>query len=228
MDELTQIRERYERRKNIPAERYSIFNPATYLIEQEKERAVIKLFKENKLLPLENKKILEIGCGAGTNLLNFLKLGFNPANIYANDLIEERLEYAKKILPSEVKIFAGNALDLNFSDNSFDIVFQSMVFSSILDNDFKKKLADKMWNWVKPGGGILWYDFTFNNPANPDVKGIKPKEVKEIFNQKSFYIKRLTLAPPVARAVTKIHPNFYHILNSLYFFRTHVLIWIRK
>ncbi len=228
MDELTQIKERYERRKNIPVDRYSIFNPATYLIEQEKERALIKLFKENKLLPLEDKKILEIGCGTGTNLLNFLKLGFTPANIYANDLIEERLEHAKKVLPSEVKIFTGNALDLNFNDNSFDIVFQSMVFSSILDKDFKKKLADKMWNWVKPGGGILWYDFTFDNPSNPDVKGIRPKDVKEIFNHKSFYIKRLTLAPPIARAVTKIHPNLYHIFNSIYFFRTHVLIWIRK
>lgn len=228
MDELTQIKERYERRKIIPAERYSVFNPATYLIEQEKERLLIKLFKENNLLPVEDKKILEIGCGTGTNLLNFIKLGFNPSNIYANDLLEERLENAKRILPSEVKFFQGNALDLNFSENSFDIVFQSMVFSSILDKEFKKKLATKMWSWIKPGGGLLWYDFTFNNPVNPDVKGIKVKELKEIFKQCSFYKKRLTLAPPIARAVTKIHPNLYHIFNSLYFLRTHVLIWIRK
>lgn len=228
MDELTKIKERYERRKNIPAERYSIFNPATYLIEQEKERALIKLFKENKLLPIEDKKILEIGCGNGLNLLTFLKLGFTPYNIFANDLIEERIEHAKKILPSDVKLFSGNALDLNLVEGSFDIVFQSMVFSSILDKEFKNKLASKMWRLVKPGGGILWYDFTYDNPLNPDVKGIKLKEVKGLFNQNNFYNKRLTLAPPIARAITRIHPNLYHLLNGLYFLRTHLFILIRK
>ncbi len=28
----------------------------------------------------------------------------------------------------------------------------------------KHTLLDRMWRWVKPGGGVLWYDFTFDNP----------------------------------------------------------------
>jgi ubiquinone/menaquinone biosynthesis C-methylase UbiE len=228
MDELTQIRERYKRRKLLPEDRYSILNPATYLIEQEKERALIQWIIKNKINPIENKKLLEIGCGNGFNILRFIRLGFEPSNIYANELIEERIEEAKKILPPQINFISGNAMDINLPEKSIDIVFQSMVFSSILDNDFKENLAKKMWNLVKPGGGVLWYDFTFNNPANPDVKGVKLKEIKKLFNNEKFYVRRITLAPPLARVVTKIHPGLYNLFNAVYVLRTHLMIWIRK
>ena len=29
-----------------------------------------------------------------------------------------------------------------------------------------------MWAAVKPGGGVLWYDFTVDNPRNADVRGV--------------------------------------------------------
>ena len=30
---------------------------------------------------------------------------------------------------------------------------------------------------LAPGGGVLWYDFTVNNPRNPDVRGVPMKRV---------------------------------------------------
>ena len=38
-----------------------------------------------------------------------------------------------------------------------------------------------MWRWVRPGGGVLWYDFTFDNPRNPDVRGVPLARVRELF-----------------------------------------------
>ncbi|HMN48248.1 MAG TPA: class I SAM-dependent methyltransferase [Ignavibacteriaceae bacterium] len=226
--EENEIKIRYEKRKNISSDRYSILNPASILIEQEKERALIKWIKENNIEPLENKKLLEIGCGGGYNLLKFVRLGFKPQNIFANDLISERLQSARELLPSKVHFYEGSAMDLSFKENEFDIVFQSMVFSSILDSNYKIKLAEKMWQWVKPGGGILWYDFIYNNPSNKDVKGVSIAEVKKLFKVKKLYYKKLTLAPPVARIVTKVHPFLYYFFNSTYLLRTHLLIWIQK
>lgn len=226
--EENKIKIRYEKRKNISMDRYSILNPTTILIEQEKERAMIKWIKENNIEPLENKKLLEIGCGGGYNLLKFIRFGFKPQNIFANDLITERLQSAKELLPSKVNFYEGSAMNLAFNENEFDIVFQSMVFSSILDSDYKLELAEKMWHWVKPGGGILWYDFIYNNPSNKDVKGVSLAEVKELFKVKKLYYKKLTLAPPIARIVTKIHPFLYYFFNSTYLLRTHLLIWIKK
>lgn len=226
--EENEIKIRYEKRKNISSDRYSILNPASILIEQEKERALIKWIKENNIEPLENKKLLEIGCGGGYNLLKFVRLGFKPQNIFANDLISERLQSARELLPSKVHFYEGSAMDLSFKENEFDIVFQSMVFSSILDSNYKIKLAEKMWQWVKPGGGILWYDFIYNNPSNKDVKGVSLAEVKKLFKVKKLYYKKLTLAPPIARIVTKVHPFLYYFFNSTYLLRTHLLIWIQK
>jgi ubiquinone/menaquinone biosynthesis C-methylase UbiE len=226
--EEEEIKIRYERRKNISSNRYSILNPATVLIEQEKERAMIKWIKRNQIEPLENKKLLEVGCGIGTNLQKFIKFGIAPSNIFANELLNERLQTAKVLLPSQINFYDGSALNLRFNENYFDIVFQSMVFSSILDSDYRHRLAEKMWQWVKPGGGILWYDFIYNNPSNKDVNGVSLKEVRDLFKVKKLYYKKITLAPPIARFVTKVHPFLYHVFNSTFFLRTHLLIWIQK
>lgn len=226
--EVDKILARYDRRKNISADRYSYLNPTTYMIEQEKERYLIKWIKKYHLQPLDDKKILEIGCGDGSNLQKFIRFGFKPSNIFVNELINERLETAKKNLPSEINYFEGNALDLNFNEGEFDIVFQSMVFSSILDKEFKFELAKKLWSWVKPGGGLLWYDFIYNNPFNRDVKGIPFNEVRNMFDFEDFNYWRITLAPPLSRAITKIHPHLYTIFNIFPFLRTHILCWLRK
>jgi hypothetical protein len=39
---------------------------------------------------------------------------------------------------------------------------------------------------------------------------------------------RLTLAPPLARAVCRLHPALYPVLNALPLLRTHVLAWVGK
>jgi len=87
---------------------------------------------------------------------------------------------------------------------------------------------DKMWKWAKPEGGILWYDFIYNNPRNPDVRGVPLSKIKELFPEGKVYSKKITLAPPIARIVTRFHPSLYTLLNSCILFRTHVICIIKK
>ncbi len=226
--ESEEIIRRYERRKNIPAGRYSPLNAATFMSEQEKERALIKLIKQAKLEPLHNKKLLEIGCGGGGNLLQFIRFGFDPINLVGNDILEERLSEAKRKVSNQVSFYEGDILNQVFNDGTFHVIFQSMVFSSILDDDYRHQLATKMWTWTKPGGGIIWYDFIYNNPLNKDVRGVTKQEVKYLFPRGEMTIFRLTLAPPISRVVSKFHPILYTIFNSVYFLRTHILCFIKK
>lgn len=226
-DELIEIKNRYDRRGSY-GNKYDILNPSVYLNLQERERALIKWLKNYVVKEPSELKLLEIGCGYGSNILQFVKLGFQPENLIGNELIKERVEHAKKILPTSVRLYEGDASNINLPNESFDIVFQSMVFSSILDYEFKGKLANKMWQLTKPGGGILWYDFIYDNPINKDVKGIKFKEVKLLFPYGIIKKWKLTLAPPVSRLVTKVHPSLYFIFNFFPFLRTHILCWIEK
>jgi hypothetical protein len=40
--------------------------------------------------------------------------------------------------------------------------------------------------------------------------------------------RRVTLAPPLARALTRVHPALYTAFNALPLLRTHLLCWIVK
>jgi SAM-dependent methyltransferase len=227
LSEIEEIRNRYKNRDQLDY-RYNLLNSWIYKGEQEKERTLIKWINSCSILPIEEKKLLEIGCGTGNNLLQFLRFGFSPNNLVGNELLENRIEKARLKLPEKLKILPGNALYLNLEEKKFDIVFQSMVFSSILDEIFKVQLAKKMWVWVKEGGGILWYDFIYDNPWNKDVKGVPYKKVKEYFPEGIIKRWKITLAPPLSRILTKIHPSLYNLFNISPIFRTHILCWIQK
>jgi len=85
-----------------------------------------------------------------------------------------------------------------------------------------------MWELTKRGGGVLWYDFIYDNPENPDVRGVPIRRIRELFPEGRMRYWRLTLAPPIARRVCRIHPCLYYVFNVFPFLRTHVLCWIAK
>lgn len=219
--------ERYARRS--VGDRYSMLRPEVWLGMQERQRSILRLFqKDLGWQNINDKTLLEVGCGNGSNLLEFLQFGFHPGYLSGSELLEERVIAARNGLPVTITIYSGDSTLANIPYYSQDVVFQSVVFSSLLDNDFQQMLANKMWQWVKPGGGILWYDFIFNNPSNPDVRGVPVKRVRELFPDGKMIVKHITLAPPISRRVCKIHPNLYYLFNMIPWLRTHVLIWIEK
>jgi SAM-dependent methyltransferase len=222
------IRQQYERRQALPPSRYDPLEASVYMTTQEKERALIRCLRQSGLRPIADKRALEVGCGSGHNLLEFLRLGFQPENLVGNELQEDRAAAARHRLPEQIQILAGDATTLDLENQSFDIVLQSTVLTSILDDAFQQKLANRMWELVRPGGGVLSYDFVYNNPSNPDVRGVPVKRIRELFPQGEVRSWRLTLAPPISRRVAKVHPALYTLFNALPFFRTHALCWIRK
>ena len=230
MNELDLIKERYTQRNNKQLiNLYLASSPYIYMSKQEKERALFRLFKVLGYDSLSNVDILEIGCGRGDKIIDLLQMGFSPEHIIGNELMQDNLETAKCRLPEAIKLLNGDARTLPIESQSLDIVYQSMVFSSILDDNFQRELAKKIWQWVKPGGGILWYDFIYNNPKNKNVRGVSVPRIKELFplNQE-ITIKRVTLAPPLSRGITKVHPSLYTVLNIFPFLRSHVLCFIKK
>ncbi|TDM09573.1 MAG: hypothetical protein C4K60_10060 [Ideonella sp. MAG2] len=111
---------------------------------------------------------------------------------------------------------------------SQDIVFQATVFSSLLQDETQERLAQAMWQWLKPGGAVLWYDFCMDNPRNREVRGVPLSRVQALFPQGRLKAQRLTLAPPIARRVCRLHPSLYHLFNALPLLRSHRLVWIQK
>jgi SAM-dependent methyltransferase len=189
---------------------------------------MLRLLNRHGVQDYSNLTLMEVGCGAGGNLLEFLRWGWEPSHLSGIELLPERALHARKVLPAPVKVIEGDACAARVEPGSVDIVFQSTVFSSLLDTSFQHRLADTMWSWVKPGGAVLWYDFCVDNPRNPDVAGVPMKRVRQLFPQAEADGLRVTLAPPVARGVCRLHPSLYRVFNALPWLRTHRLVWLGK
>jgi SAM-dependent methyltransferase len=219
--ELEKIKERYAKRTNNIYDRHFLID---LRCKNEREIIYTQIIRQMFGNDLSKRKIIEIGAGCGGNLLYFKRLGFEWENIYANELLEERYHLLQKCLPNATCI-QGDALQLPYKEE-FDIVFQSTVFTSILNENFRQALANKMFEMLKPGGIILSYDFTYNNPNNKDVLKLTGKEIKILFsNHKEIQFKKVTLAPPIARKIGK----FYDVVNFLFpILRTHLIASIKK
>jgi len=226
MNEPDAVAERYARRE--AGDRYSLVRPDVWQTVHERQRAMLGLFARHGLADLSTVRLMEVGCGAGGNLLELLRAGFRPEHLSGVELLADRFAAARAVLPASVALHAGDALVLDVPPASLDIVFVSTVFSSLLDDGFQQRLADTMWRWVRPGGAVLWYDFTVNNPRNRDVRGVPLSRVRALFPSGRIETRRVTLAPPLARAVTRLHPSLYTLLNTLPVLRTHALCWIAK
>jgi len=226
-DDVAAMAGRYARRA-ARAGLYDPLRPEVMQARHERLRVLATLLRRHARAPLAQLRLLEVGCGSGGNLLELLGLGFEPANLLANELLPERAAAARARLPAAVQVLEGDALALPLPEASLDLVLQSTVFSSLLDPGFRARLAARLWAWLKPGGAVLWYDFAVDNPRNPDVTGLPPAELRRLFPAASIDSRRVTLAPPLARRAAALHPALPGLLNTVPLLRTHRLAWIAK
>jgi hypothetical protein len=79
------------------------------------------------------------------------------------------------------------------------------------------------------GGAVLWYDFMYDNPRNPDVRGVRRREIAALFPGFSLDLVRITLAPPIARRIpVPLLPICYPLLAAFPVLRTHYLGVLRR
>ncbi len=226
--EIERIHERYGRRTSVQASWYHPLQPSVYMGLQERQRAILSLLKRANWRDLSEISILEVGCGAGANLAEMVQLGARPENIMGVELQDSLVAQARSVLPVATTLIAGDACETEYGENQFDLIIQSTVFSSILDDDFQVRLASRMWDLLVPGGAILWYDFTVNNPKNPDVRGVPLTRVKTLFPEANFRVRRVTLAPPISRRVCRYSPFWYTVLTVVPWLKTHQVVWLEK
>ena len=224
--EETRIRAAYVKRRDDL--RYSWFSPGHLFMVQERERQLLAILARHACAPLNAKKILEVGCGTGYWLREFVKWGARPEHIVGIDLLADRVAEARRLCPETVEIRCGSAAALSFPDKTFDLVLQSTVFTSILDFEMKRRIASEMLRVLKEDGLILWYDYHANNPRNPDVRGVKKREIHQLFHGHRIILRRITLAPPLARLIAPHSWVVCQVLERVPFLCTHYLGVIQK
>jgi ubiquinone/menaquinone biosynthesis C-methylase UbiE len=74
--------------------------------------------------PQIGMKVLEIGCGTGTNLELFTEAGCEVAGV---DLSPSMIDLAKKKLGDRADLRLGDAAEIPFADSSFDLVLSFLT-----------------------------------------------------------------------------------------------------
>ena len=122
--------------EKVEFERYSDEFKYSYL-------PTIAQFKESK-----NKKVLEVGFGLGTDILQFAKNGALTFGIDLTDRAVEltSLRFSQNRLNGELK--TASFTDIPFEDNKFDLVYS---FGVLHHSEETQKGINEMLRVLKPG-----------------------------------------------------------------------------
>jgi ubiquinone/menaquinone biosynthesis C-methylase UbiE len=208
--------------RGLAESRWSLANPGNAAMRLERMRALARVLARAGFASLENRKILEIGCGEGRVLGELAALGARPSLLSGIDLLPERIETARRAFPqSDLRV--ADARSLPFADGSFDLAAAFTVFSSVPDLEVARDIAREMGRVLKPGGAVVCYDFHYNNPRNSNVRGIKRSCLASSFPGFRCHWRTLTLLPPLARRLGRFTAVAYPLLAAIPPLRTHFL-----
>ena len=105
--------------------------------------------------PQEGMRVLDVGCGTGTN-----RSLHHPAGceVFGIDLSPAMAEMARKKLGDRAEILLGDASHMPYEDNFFDLVTTMMTLHEMPDL-IRSKVMSEMIRVLKPNGHMLITDF---------------------------------------------------------------------
>jgi ubiquinone/menaquinone biosynthesis C-methylase UbiE len=224
--EADRVREAYARRAATGADdRYDRTDPANRFLFERRDAAVRDLLARHALLPLGERRIIDVGCGNGAVLADFVEWGATPERCAGVDLLDERVAAARERLP-DADIGAGSADALPWGDASFDIALQFTLLSSVLDDGVRQRVASETIRVLRPGGVLVYYDFIWN-PGNRDTRGLRLGQLRSLYSGCVVDARRVTLAPPITRVVSRVSLGLCRMLERVPVLRSHYLAAIR-
>jgi ubiquinone/menaquinone biosynthesis C-methylase UbiE len=127
---------------------------------------------------LKNKKVLDVGCGP-TSIIRLDKENFEGFDI------NERV--VGLALAEGYKVKHGDATNIPFEDNSFDVCHCSNVIEH-LTPDEAQKMVKEMTRVIKPGGRIIIISPTEQTVWNTfgHVKPYPPQAIKKLLRPESY------------------------------------------
>jgi ubiquinone/menaquinone biosynthesis C-methylase UbiE len=209
----------------VSADPYDRLSAAERYIHRTRDYALLRLLRRHGVESFAGRRILELGAGTGSLLRSLVAYGAGPGALTGIDINFRRLRRARNAAPGTSVAVADGAL-LPFRSEAFDLVFVFTALSSMRDIDVRRHAAHETLRVLRPGGLAIVYDF-WTNPFNSHVQPVSTEELRRLFEPRPVEIERVTLAPPIARALGGREP-LCRPLERLSFLRTHILAVIEK
>jgi ubiquinone/menaquinone biosynthesis C-methylase UbiE len=169
--------------------------------------------------------ILDDGCGTGWWLRSLVEAGVEPGRLRGIDIQPERVASARQAVPG-AEIAVGDARNLRFPDESFAVVLQLTLLSSLGSHRAIREALGEGMRVLAPGGLLLIYEPRVPNPLNRNTLLIRNSDLQAAGATPNEQ-RSLTVVPALARRLGTRAEQRYERLARLPFLRTHRLIAYR-
>lgn len=105
--------------------------------------------------PREGMRVLDVGCGTGTNLNLYHRSG---CRVFGIDASPAMLEEAKNKLGNQAELRLGSASDMPYPDESFDLVIGMLTLHE-MRRKIRPQVMNEMARVLKRDGRILLIDY---------------------------------------------------------------------
>ncbi len=138
------------------------------------------LFKTLKKISIQNKDVLDYGCGNGRLIKRFLS--FSPNKIVGVDVSKPMIEKAQEMRstlpqPEKLEFMSIEGTELTFRDSEFDIVLAHFVLHYIVDT---RAILKELYRVLRPGGQVILTlnDFSFKKGCENLTNTVVPLILK--------------------------------------------------
>ena len=180
-----------------------------------------RILQETTVQRAAAAEVLDIGCGAGWWLLQLARADVSPQRLHGVDLIAERVERARGLVPA-AQVDVADATALPFEAGRFGIVLLLTTLSSAGGPARRRALLLEARRVLAPGGVLIVYEPRWPNPGNRHTNRIARRELRPCEGDLVWH-EPITVLPLIARRLgERVRP-----LTRLRVLRSHRLTIIR-
>ena len=154
------------------------------------------------LAPRKNKHLIDVAGGTGDIAFRFLNRLKDEGKVTIVDrneqmLLEGKSRYTVSFKNNNIEWICADAMELPFSDESFDYFTISFGIRNVLDI---KKCLEEAYRVLKPGGRLLILEFSV----------VDNKTLKKLYDLYS-----LNIVPKLGRFVTGDEDSYRYLVESI-------------
>ncbi len=229
MSDLTnRIEAAYDRRDRIKGDRYGWWQPDVVNQEAIRTAELRRFLLHGFGTDLTTLTVLDAGCGDGRVSRSLLECGVDAARVIGVDMLQDRVETARSLSPGRLRFETGDAVEVE-PGRRFDLVTVFTLLSSVTDETERSRVLQGLWDRVNTGGWLLVFDFRFDNPMNPDVRGVRPRWISSRIDSSDQWVRTMFTPPPLARRLAALSPTLDRVVARIVApIRSHYLMGLRR